>query len=264
MSRYAEPEVFLIGRPQFDWPEVVRYLEAIGGTAWCDRLLPDQYDPASPGGAEVLIEFMGRLCYRSWEEGLNPNVTKVRKDSASYLRNLIDSGHGSVLEHAMFNFVFHNVSRVFTHELVRHRVGTAISQESMRYVRLDEIPFQHPAFVEEDPDLKKVADALLKFAEGFLAAATRRTGIDNDVTSFQRKKEITSAMRRYVPDGVATVIGWSANVRTLRHTIQLRTAPGAEVEMRTVFDEVARIMVKECPMLFDDLQRNEDGSWTKS
>src|SRR5262245_24717498 len=108
------------------------YLEAVGGTAWLDRL-----DGADGSGesAETLIEFAGRLCYRSWEPGLNPNVRKIRTDRGEYFENLLASGHGSVLEHANFTFVFHHVSRVFTHELVRHRAGSAFSQESLRYVR---------------------------------------------------------------------------------------------------------------------------------
>ena len=44
----------------------------------------------------------------------------------------------------MFSFVLHNVSRVVTHELVRHRPGTAVSQESLRFVRLTDIPFWFP------------------------------------------------------------------------------------------------------------------------
>jgi thymidylate synthase (FAD) len=83
------------------------------------------------------------MCYRSWEPGLNPNVSRVRTDSAQYLGNVVRSQHGSVLEHANFTFVLHNVSRVLTHELIRHRAGSAFSQESLRYVRL----VRHPVLV---------------------------------------------------------------------------------------------------------------------
>jgi thymidylate synthase (FAD) len=68
----------------------------------------------------------------------------VRTDQHEYLGNLLASLHGSVLEHASDTFAFHNVSRVFTHELVRHRAGSAFSQESLRYVRLAEIGFRVP------------------------------------------------------------------------------------------------------------------------
>jgi thymidylate synthase (FAD) len=255
--RDVSPEVYLVARPAIDWAEVERYLAAVGGTEWRERIaaLGDRPD------GESLIEFMGRMCYRSWAPGLNPNVTQVRRDSAAYLLNVLASGHGSVLEHATYSFVFHNVSRVFTHELVRHRAGTAVSQESLRYVRLTDIPFEHPAFVRDDPALLEAANDLLERTEAFLRLATEKTGITEDGVPFHRKKEITSAMRRYVPDGVATSIGWSANIRAIRHTIELRTHPSAEEEMRRVFDQVAQIMVKEVPALFADFERDEDGTW---
>jgi thymidylate synthase (FAD) len=253
----VSPQVFLVARPSIDWAAVEHYLEAVGGSAWRERIaaLGDR-----PEG-ESLIEFMGRMCYRSWAPGLNPNVTQVRRDSAAYLLNVLTSGHGSVLEHATYTFVFHHVSRVFTHELVRHRVGVAISQESLRYVRLTDIPFEHSAFVREDPALLEAANDLLQRSEEFQRLAADKTGITEDGVPFHRKKEITSAMRRYVPDGVATSIGWTANVRAIRHTIELRTAPAAEDEIRRVFDQVAHLMAAEIPALFADFDRDDDGTW---
>jgi thymidylate synthase ThyX len=60
-------------------------------------------------------------------------------------------------------------------------------------------------------------------------------------------KEVTSALRRLAPLGLSTDIIWSANVRTLRHVIEMRTAEGAEEELRSVFDQVARVMLREAP-----------------
>jgi len=78
---------------------------------------------------------------------------------------------------------------------------------------------------------------------------------------FHVKKEVTSALRRLAPIGLSTDIIWTANVRTLRHVIEMRTASGAEEELRVVFDEVARIACEEAPNLFQDFERSEDGSW---
>ena len=64
--------------------------------------------------------------------GANPNVSKVRADRREYFANILRSAHGSVLEHANYSFALRNVSRVLTHELVRHRAGSAFSQESLR------------------------------------------------------------------------------------------------------------------------------------
>ena len=64
---------------------------------------------------------------------------------------------------------------------------------------------------------------------------------------FHVKKEVTSALRRLAPTGLSTDIIWTANVRTLRHVIEMRTAEGAEEELRLVFDKIARIMSDEAP-----------------
>src|SRR5262245_11624027 len=172
----VSPEVYLIARPSIDWAEVERYLAAVGGAEWRERIAAIGDRPEG----ESLIEFMGRMCYRPWAPGLNPHVTQVRRGSAAYLLNVAGPGHGAVPEHATYSFVFHNVSRVFTHELVRHRAGTAVSQESLRYVRLTDIPFEHPAFVQEDPALLEAASDLLERTETFLRLATEKTGITED------------------------------------------------------------------------------------
>ncbi len=71
---------------------------------------------ATPNAGELLVEFGGRACYRSWEPGLNPNVSKVRTDQREYFANILRSAHGSVLEHANYSFAIRNVSRVFCYD----------------------------------------------------------------------------------------------------------------------------------------------------
>jgi len=204
-----------------------------------------------------LVHFSGN-CYRSWEEGLNPNVTRIRRDQAQYFINLLASGHGSVLEHANYSFILSDISRVFSHELVRHRAGSAFSQESLRFVRLDEIPFRIPEVME--PLRDKIVN-IVETLEEFQISAAEHFDLDGEGLPFHVKKEVTSAMRRLAPEGVSTVIFWTANVRTLRHTIQMRTHPSAEEELRTVFNRIGEIMVEEAPLLFGDFVV-EDGAWT--
>jgi thymidylate synthase (FAD) len=244
--------VFLIARPTLDWGEVRRYLVEIGGESWIER----QERQGLPG-AESLVEFAGRLCYRSWEPGLNPNVTRIRTNSAAYFDNILSSRHGSVLEHAQFSFVFHDVSRVFTHELVRHRAGVAISQESLRYVRLTSLGFRVPPALDA---LRSEVVELVEHLEEFQRKAAAALKIDKDGVPFEVKKEATSALRRLAPIGLSTEVLWSANIRTLRHVIEMRTAEGAEEEMRFVFGQVADLMSRECPLLFADFVRDGD-SW---
>jgi thymidylate synthase (FAD) len=254
--RNVEPEVFLVARPDVDYDAIAAYLHEVGGERWLERLDRDDLNDA-----ENLAEFAGKMCYRSWEPGLNPNVRRVREDHTEYLRNILRSGHGSVLEHVNFTFVFHNVSRVFTHEAIRHRPGTAISQESLRFVRLDEIPFWFPEWAREDPELMKRATALLAEMEAFQGWLADHFKLDDQGVPFHEKKHKTSFMRRFAPDGVATGLVWTANIRALRHVIEMRTDPGAEEEIRLVFGKVGDLMRAEAPSLFGDYTV-EDGTWT--
>src|SRR5271165_6017119 len=136
------PAVFLIARPSIDVEGMRGYLRDVGGEAWLAGRLGEVQDPSELNAGELIVEFGGRACYRSWEPGLNANVTRVRTDQREYFANILRSAHGSVLEHANYSFVLRNVSRIFTHELVRHRAGSAFSQESLRYVRLTDIGFR--------------------------------------------------------------------------------------------------------------------------
>jgi thymidylate synthase (FAD) len=92
-------------------------------------------------------------------------------------------------------------------------------------------------------------------------AAAQALGIDEDGVPFHVKKEVTSALRRLAPIGLSTDIVWTANVRTLRHVIEMRTAASAEEELRYVFDLIARIMQREAPGLFQDFAQDAEGAW---
>jgi len=250
------PAVFLIARPSLDFDGLRGYLEDVGGQSWLQRRLSET--DGEPNAGELIVEFGGRACYRSWEPGLNPNVTKVRTDQREYFANILRSAHGSVLEHANYSFALRNVSRTFTHELVRHRAGSAFSQESLRYVRLTDIGFRVPPALEP---VREQVLAIVEQLEEFQLSAAGELGIDAEGVPFHVKKEVTSALRRLAPIGLSTDIIWTANARALRHVIEMRTAVGAEEELRLVFDRIARIMQAEAPGLFQDFSRQEDGAW---
>ena len=250
------PQVFLIARPSINVEGMRGYLTDVGGESWLERRLQESGD--EPNAGEMLVEFGGRACYRSWEPGLNPNVSKVRADQREYFANILSSAHGSVLEHANYSFALRNVARVATHEIVRHRAGSAFSQESLRYVRLADIGFRVA------PALEPVRERVLSIVEQleeFQVSAASELGIDDEGIPFHVKKEVTSALRRLAPIGLSTDIIWTANARTLRHVVEMRTAPGAEEELRLIFDQVAQIMQREAPGLFQDFARADDGSW---
>jgi thymidylate synthase ThyX len=147
-----------------------------------------------------------------------------------------------------------------THEIVRHRPGTAVSQESLRFVRLDELPFWFPEWALADAELMKRATALLTELEQFQLWMAGHFGLDDDGVKMHEKKAKTSFMRRFAPEGVATGLVWTANIRTLRHTIEARTDQGAEEEIRLVFNKIGELMREEAPALFGDYTVT-DGTW---
>ncbi len=257
MRNVESQEVFLISSPNLDWLQIRRYLRLVGGESWADRVTSDP----TMVDAEALVEFSGKFCYRSWEAGLNPNVSTVSEDSLAYHGNILASGHGSVLEHANFTFILHDVSRVFTHEIVRHRVGVAISQESLRFVRLDDIPFWFPEWVRNDYELMVRAHQLLEEMEVFQAWMADHFGLDDDSVPFAEKKHKTSFMRRFAPIGLATGMVWTVNVRAIRHVIAMRTNLAAEEEARLVLDKVAELALRAVPALMQDYSPDENREW---
>src|SRR5437870_7069617 len=99
-----QPTVYLVGRQVVDQSVIDRFL-ADHGVTW-------QTDTEVAG--EHLAEVAGRLCYLSFAKP-RPGGNKA------YLGHILEVGHGSVLEHAVWDFIFVGVSRSLTHELIRHR-----------------------------------------------------------------------------------------------------------------------------------------------
>ncbi len=259
--KWVEPQVYRIGESRINREEAARFLEDIGAHDWLTK--QPWYSARSAekvNSAEAITEIAGRTCYKSFGVGLNPNITRIRQDSKEYLANVLMKGDGSILEHAVVQWVFRDVSRVFTHELVRHRAGVAVSQESLRYVRPTElrmtlVPGSELSRMKNLDELGRAIEANFAMYQK-LADATIK-----DSMKFDEKKAWTSALRRMLPDGIATTIVWSANHRTLRWVLEMRTSPGAEVEMRYVFDKVGEILLRDYPNLYQDFERrpHEDG-----
>jgi len=252
----VEPIVIKIGETVVN-PDAMRaVLETIGVT----KEAQDRFLAKHGRDAQALIEFAGRICYESYEPRLNPNVTKIREDPADYYKNILIKGDGSIFEHGVTHWAILNVSRVCTHEIVRHRVGTAISQESLRYVRPLDIKFWIPDELTDSQ--RESIEAAVSDAERAYRALEKE--IPWDKLSMDQKKRLTSAIRRILPDGLATNLIWSANHRTLRWVIEMRTDPSAEVEIRMVFDKIAEICIRDYPYLYGDFTATELPDGTKS
>lgn len=240
----VEPEIYVIAETAGVPSEISRYVRDIGVPRW------DTDVPCFK--AEAVMEVMGRLCYQAFGIDLNPNLTRVREGNAEYLKNIIKVRHGSVLEHCSVSFIFRNVSRVFTAELCRHRVGVAISEQSLRFVRLEDLGLWLPSAIEEDPNLVALFEKTFKDLGELQIELAKVFNLDNVKVPFSTKKELTSAMRRVAPLGLATSIGWTVNHRTLRHVLELRTSKHAEEEIRLVFSKVGHICKEKWPAIYAD------------
>jgi len=234
-----EPAVYLVGRQVVDDAEVERFL-ADQGVSW-------QTDTEVAG--EQLAEIAGRLCYLSFARP-RPGGNKT------YLGHIKEVGHGSVLEHAAWNFVFTGCSRSLTHELVRHRAGMAYSQLSQRYVDESIAEYVEPDVIAADPALHKVwlqavAQAHLAYVQlvGLLAESYK-----DEPDRTLRRKLARQAARSVLPNATETKIFVTANARALRHFIEMRASRHAEVEIRKLAVKVLQIMMVEAPNLFDDYQ----------
>jgi len=252
----VQPKVFLVARTVVQ-VGMQDYLEEID----CEEDWPPGDSVFGFKTLDLLPEFMGRLCYRSFKPLINKNVNKVREGNDVYLSHILESRHGSVLEHCSMSFVFHNVSRVFTHELVRHRVGVAISQESLRYVRLEDLGLWLPEWAENEPQIRDLFEKTFEDLGQLQKSMAEIFKLDDPETKMVYKKRMTSFMRRIAPIGLATTIGWTTNLRNLRFVLGQRTSQHAEEEIRLVFKEVGLIAKREAPNCFQDMSLNQQAEW---
>lgn len=246
MEIIDKPQVFHVAQTKILESGVEGYLSALGIPDWITDAQSD---------AEKLIEIMGRGCYRSFQPGMNKNVTKIREGNLPYIKNILTTKHGSVIEHASDSYIFLDISRVFTHELVRNRVGNSFSQESLRYVRLDALKGWFPKVFQEHPkkdELLAFFTAKFQLLEGAQIELAQLLEIDQ-IKDFKTKKKLTSAMRRLAPIGLATMIGYTGNHRSIRWAIEQRTDDAAEEEIRLVFGEVAEEQKRCYPALYQDM-----------
>ena len=240
MKIIRRPSVYLVGRQALDQGEVARFLQDHGVSDWTT-------DSDTP--AEILPEVAGRLCYMSF--------AKPRPGgNNAYLGHIKEVGHGSVLEHSVWNFIITGVSRSFTHELVRHRAGFGYSQLSQRYVDESVADFVEPDCIGDDPELHEVWQSAVKHAQE--AYVKLVTGLQATFTEIEdktlRRKLARQAARSVLPNATETKIFVTANARAWRHFIELRCNEHAETEIRIVAALVLEILQREAPNLFGDYE----------
>ena len=256
------PKIFHLAETSVNESELQAFLSFHGVSDW-------RTDEGSD--AELLLEVAGRRCYQSWETETvsvsekNPNLAKVRTGNKAYINNILKVRHGSVIEHASVTYAIENVTRVFTHEVVRHRL-CAFSQESLRFVRPTQLKAYFPEVFKELKDQeRKHVEALFEGCfeelEGIQRQLVAVLGMDKVKRAFGDKKKLQSAMRRLMPIGMATGIIVTTNHRNWRHLIAMRTVKSAEEEIRLVFKLIADDLLARYPALYQDMTE-DDGEYS--
>lgn len=207
--------------------------------------------------ADALCKFAGQLCYLSFGPGSTPD-----SESAKYFANILQSGHGSVLEHASFSFLLYGISRSLTHELVRHRAGFAFSQVSQRYVDGKKLRFVMRSEFEPNMELRlrfidridAAAKEYDKVASILKDSSIRTTGLK---TTSSDRKSVNQAARACLPNETEAPIVVTANVRAWRHFLNMRGSVHAEPEIRRVAVLLAGMLKPLAPAMFQDVRIRE-------
>ena len=190
---------------------------------------------ASTPNPDELVAAAARICYR--------DVTAadlLRREEESLSEELLDhiwrSGHHSPFEHAVFTFAVDGLSRVASHQLVRHRMAS-FSQQSQRYVRMAAPDVVAPPSVAAHPEAAAIFDRQARAAHEAYGELLS-LGIPAEDARF------------ILPHGWGTRLVLTMNARELHHFFRLRLCRRAQWEIR----EMARLMLAECrtvaPVIF--------------
>lgn len=255
-SFVTEPEVVLIGKPILEIDGVMKFLEE-HDFVWPE--LTEKLESMMSLGdndAEWLVEMAGRNCYQSWaRHGEEPKG----RNHNDHVKHLIEVAHGAAIEHANFNFMIWNVSRSLTHELVRHRIAS-YSQLSQRYVDSSDVSFVVPPAIQElakvDPDTyRKWVEHCERSRQLYEELTSRLSEMYENVESkLERRKQARQAARSVLPNATETKIFVTMNARAIRHLVELRANPSADVEIRSLAVKVCRILQEKAPLLAHGLE----------
>ena len=153
------------------------------------------------------------------------------------IQGVIESGHGSTIEHIVFTFGISGVSRTLSHQLVRHRAGVAFDQQSQRYVTFKGASTMLPASIEDaDDDVR----------EAYQGAVEGSMGVYGDLVA----AGIPAEDARFVfPNATRTNLVMTTNLRALIHMSGLRLCTMAQWEIRRLFQLIRHEIFQVSPFL---------------
>ena len=186
---------------------------------------------------ERTVAMSARLCYSPI--GAAQLEEKISDEQAANLvRKLVSMGHLSTLEHVTFTFAIEGVSRVLTHQLVRHR-NASYSQQSQRYVKEHDFETIVPASIASKPEAKAKFDKLM----------TEIQAMYDEFIAL----DIPAEDARYIlPNATETKIVCTFNARSLLNFFSLRCCTRAQWEIRALANEMLRQCQAVAPVIFEN------------
>lgn len=179
----------------------------------------------------------------SFPEDLCGQAAAVCTDSQNYesaLMHAVESGHTSVLEHAVFTFQVEGISRAALAQLTRHRLAS-FDVQSQRYVKLD-----HPELV--------IPESISTLKSELKDLAILRMEESMECYRKLLAAGIPAEDARYVtPQAVPTKLIMTMNARELIHFFSLRTCNRAQWEIREMADRMLKICRKVSPRIFGNV-----------
>jgi thymidylate synthase (FAD) len=209
----------------------------------------------------IRIEKAGRTCYQSFKNEI------TRESAQKFVSMIMKRGHLSVIEHSNMSVRFWNVSRGFTHEMVRHRLAS-YSQESTRYVDyarkgdddVDLDRFQVKIIGPRHKDCKEK----IELSEGKkLSFEEMGERIEEFYRSLRKAGWKPEEARQILPIGLKAEIVVSANLRQWHHIFTLRTSKYAHWEIRGVMIELLKEIQPILTPIFDGFTiagKDKDGN----
>jgi len=249
------PGVVAISQPATDLSGLATFLEDLGYDKYLEDPMP------SPGTS--LCKFAGQLCYMSFGDKRTKN-----SEAQKYIGNILESKHGSVLEHANYTLLLYGVSRSLTHELVRHRAGFAYSQVSQRYVGEDSLRFVERPEYQNNPELHKafeqridqIRSEYIRLTNNLVQLQREKTpelSIEEEQKQSEKIKKCRQVARSILPNETEAPIVVTANVRAWRHFLEMRGSLHAESEMRILAKRVWQVLKEMDPTLFHDISARQ-------
>ncbi|MEN3013488.1 MAG: FAD-dependent thymidylate synthase [Endomicrobiia bacterium] len=189
-----------------------------------------------------------RQCYSALTaEEIFKKCLKEKEDKKyeDFIRKLIDSGHESPLEHVSFTFSISGVSRALTHQLVRHRIAS-YSQQSQRYVKMENFEYIVPPLISSNENLKKEFDNFMKEVQkkyDFFVRELEKLG--------KKGEEVYQDARYILPQATETKIVVTMNCRELLHFFRERCCSRAQWEIRELANKMLEICRKKLRVVFE-------------